>query len=528
MANPGGDVTTFFTTAGNVLELDSLLGKGGEGSVYLVKGNHDLAAKIYDLPHATRERQHKLICMVANPPVDPCRRLHHVSIAWPSEIIYQDKNRQSIAGFLMAALPRAKTVADVFHVPTRRMEMPGFTWEYLLCAARNLASSLQALHDKGYVVGDLNESNALIFPSAVISIIDTDSFQVRSNTDCFRCEVGRPAYTAPECQGKDFSTFDRLPVQDCFALAVLVYQLLMEGRHPFAGVPVAVPDQPEVTGRIHDNWFREVIVSPKRRVTPPDKCPPFSLLPDLLQHLFIRSFVDGEYNPNIRPTAIEWMDALDAVMGTLATCSANPLHRYGGHLPACPWCERMSNYNLPDPFPVQRPKSALKKGRTAGGIQPTPQQAVPVGAGSPTTHRTTRKTTLPPAIPIIPGPSAIPGGVAPAIPSGISVAHGKPVPSSAIVPAGTHVASGSTIAAGASPPPVLKIPPSMPAPSAVPIPSGIGVPAAFQITAGISVPSGSHLPPDNALLLANRNFMVSQNENRLFGVALPANSGEDE
>lgn len=57
----------------------------------------------------------------------------------------------------------------------------------------------------------------------------------------FHCDVGVPLWTPPELQGRDFRGLTRTKNHDRFGLAVLMFQLLFMGRHPFAGVP----DRPE-------------------------------------------------------------------------------------------------------------------------------------------------------------------------------------------------------------------------------------------------------------------------------------------
>ena len=59
---------------------------------------------------------------------------------------------------------------------------------------------MRALHERGYVVGDVNESNILVNRGALVTLIDTDSFQVRSAEQVYRCRVGKPEYTPPELQ----------------------------------------------------------------------------------------------------------------------------------------------------------------------------------------------------------------------------------------------------------------------------------------------------------------------------------------
>ena len=88
------------------------------------------------------------------------------------------------------------------------------------------------------MVGDLNESNVLVTENARISLIDIDSFQVRiptaGNVVTYRSLVGKPEYTPPELQGVNFRSVDRSYEHDRFALGVLIFQLLMEGNHPFS------------------------------------------------------------------------------------------------------------------------------------------------------------------------------------------------------------------------------------------------------------------------------------------------------
>ena len=89
---------------------------------------------------------------------------------------------------------------------------------------------------------------------------------------------------------------------DLFALAVIVFQLLLGGWHPFAAT-----DDLDLVGRIRRGEFPHVAGSPDR---PPPEAPLFSALPVELQHLFIQAFVDGHWDPGARPTADVWYEAL--------------------------------------------------------------------------------------------------------------------------------------------------------------------------------------------------------------------------
>uniref|UniRef100_A0ACD5H2V0 Uncharacterized protein n=1 Tax=Desertifilum tharense IPPAS B-1220 TaxID=1781255 RepID=A0ACD5H2V0_9CYAN len=158
-------------------------------------------------------------------------------------------------------------------------------------------------------------------------------------------------------QVQSFATLDRAPEHDLFGLAVLIFQLLMEGTHPFAGVYKLPGDPPPMEKRIAEGYFP---YGRKRvPVTPMPVAPPFEILHPMLQELFIRCFEDGYLNPGVRPDARTWASALSNAEDSLVTCAKNDQHRYSSHLSRCPWCDRASALGDRDPFPSQE---AVKRG----------------------------------------------------------------------------------------------------------------------------------------------------------------------
>lgn len=159
-----------------VLEIGTPVGGGGEAFVYAVHGEPDVLAKAYK--HRTPEIGEKLQVMVANAPRNPTERLGHESYAWPKALICGPKE-STIIGFLM---PRVTGMRDVFafYNPMERLRTcPRFTYRYLLQTARNIAGLMHELHSKGYVVGDVNQKNIFVSDSALVTLIDNDSFQIR-------------------------------------------------------------------------------------------------------------------------------------------------------------------------------------------------------------------------------------------------------------------------------------------------------------------------------------------------------------
>ncbi|HUP85445.1 MAG TPA: hypothetical protein VM143_07240 [Acidimicrobiales bacterium] len=332
------------------------LGAGGEAEVYEVDGRPGLAFKKYRLPSS--ERAAKLRVMLASPPLD-AKAGGHVAIAWPEELVVD--GRGVVEGFLMPRIDLTATVPlfQVYNPASRHQIAPAFTWRYLLRTARNVAAIVDSLHRSGYVVGDINESNLLVNRRALAVLVDCDSMQVRDPATgaVHRGGVGKPEFTAPELQGIDLATVDRTVASDDFAVAVLVFQLLLEGVHPFAGVWRGRGEPPDIPARMRAGSF------PYRRgarVAPPPHALTLDVLPPELRKLAWRAFTTGVRRPSGRPTSAEWVAALERADGSLQTCGRSPHHVFGAHLRRCPWCTRL-DAGLPDPFPGPSGRSSLER-----------------------------------------------------------------------------------------------------------------------------------------------------------------------
>ena len=198
--------------------LKSPIGSGGEANIYTVQINSELVAKVYHQPHGDYAR--KLAFMVANPPVDPLAKEGRVSIAWATELV---TDLGLVVGFLMPKLDtsKAKPIFQYYNPSERRKESPTFSYVSLMRTARNLARAVRSVHSRGYVIGDVNESNVLVAEDAIVTLVDTDSFQVNDGTTVYRCTVGKPEYTPPELQGVSFRDVDRSVEHDCDLLCLV-------------------------------------------------------------------------------------------------------------------------------------------------------------------------------------------------------------------------------------------------------------------------------------------------------------------
>jgi hypothetical protein len=333
------------------------LGRGGEAAIFPVIGEAGLIAKIY---HRSREEYaDKIARMLAAPPNDPMAKSGHASIAWPIDRLFAPGEDGRFVGYLMPRIDRARLIYEYYNPRSRQQICPLFHYGYLLRTARNLAAAVRALHEGGYLIGDVNESNILVTSQALVSLVDTDSFQVPAEEGMFRCRVGKPEYTPPELMGARFAEIDRGPEHDAFGLAVLIFQLLMQGTHPFAGVFTREGEADSIPRRILNGYW-PYVVSRQVPLQPSPHAPPFEALPPLVQELMRRAFDEGHSDPQARPRAAEWQRALNESEKTLTTCGVNPQHLHVKGLDTCPWCALTKAHGR-DPFPSPE---QLRTGKT--------------------------------------------------------------------------------------------------------------------------------------------------------------------
>lgn len=372
--------------------LGASVGHGGEATVYRVEKQPGWLAKIYE-PEPRPNYPGKLAWMVSHPPENPTSKLEHASLAWPEALLFDSQRR--LIGYQMPHIQRAVPLLEVFN-PRRRAEiLPQFDRRYLLRTAHNLAAALAALHRSGYVAGDLNESNVLVTPTALVTLIDTDSFQVREEAGgkkiVYPCPVGKPEYTPPELQGKALGEIIRLPDHDSFGLAVLIFQLLMNGSHPFRAQWLAAGDPPPLEVRIANGAY-PYVESPAYPVRPPKNAAPIDTLHPWLVELFRRCFVDGHLDPRWRPGPDLWARALAKAEQSMICCAQG--HFYSSHLRECPYCSQMSK------FPASSRPANTTRARKRWAAPPFPAPApsrpgpAPAGtagaAASPSGSRATR------------------------------------------------------------------------------------------------------------------------------------------
>ena len=340
------ETLNLFDAEGKLISLAHEIGRGGEATVYATR-TASQAVKIYHKPSEAKALKLKL--MISHPPIDPIAKTvvndTHISIAWPTGLVQSETG--DVVGFMMPLINTTKAIPlhQLYNPKVRRQRAPGITWQYLLRIARNLSAVVTALHDKGYVIGDLNESNVLVTDRALVTLVDCDSIQVQNGRVMYRCMVGKGEYTPPELQGKVFEKINRSKHHDAFALSVLLFLLLMEGVHPFSGVYVPAGEPPGLLENIRSK--RSPYLKSKD-LKPMPISPSFGALPITLQQCFKRAL---GARPCWRPSAGAWLRELENLEQNLVTCSENSFHLYSDHLNVCPWCKRSELLGL-EAFPA--------------------------------------------------------------------------------------------------------------------------------------------------------------------------------
>jgi Protein kinase domain len=345
---------TCWTGDGRPLALGDELGRGGEGAVYKIQGDSRLAVKLFDPRRRSHELWQKIEVMARTAPAGWMGQADHPNLAWVQDVVYLDPGRSDFGGFAMPRLAADSfQEAHIIFDPADRVNRFGgeLTWEHLLGAAENLASVVEAVHQKGHRVGDLRESNVMVGKDTRLTLIDCDSFEIYDEDTGrrFYTRVGTPDYLPPELQQVDFAArgVERYHA-DLFALAVLIFKFLMEGAHPFQGQGgplqhASTPQQKIMLGIFPYEANAD-------GVTPPPHAPPLRILPPEVARLTRRCFVAGHRHPTERPSAATWHTALAAALQEVKACEENSNHRFGGHLRACPWCDVRRRTGR-DPFP---------------------------------------------------------------------------------------------------------------------------------------------------------------------------------
>ncbi len=316
---------TYYDSKNQLYVLAERIGSGGEGTVFSCPNDDKTVAKIYHEP-ITDEKAGKLRWMADN----KNGQLLKVA-AWIIDTLHDAPGGKTV-GFLMPNV-RAKEIHELYSLKSRRIYFPEATWQFLIHAAANLARAFYNLHNHDHIMGDVNHGNCVVLADATVKLIDCDSYSIKLENRRYPCEVGVATHLAPELQGVNLRAAERLKKHDNFGLAVIIFQLLFLGRHPFAGNYTGGEDK-SLEDSIRELRFAYGADAHRRNVKRPPGTLSLAAVSPRLAEMFERAFLTEN-----RPEPREWIEALEDLSNNLKSCSLHPGHHYYKELQSCPWCE---------------------------------------------------------------------------------------------------------------------------------------------------------------------------------------------
>lgn len=207
-------------TLGEIV-LEKSISSGGEGTIYEVKNNKDFVCKIYHQDKLTLLRKQKIELMLS-------KQITFNGICWPVDTVSNSSG--DFVGYIMPRAHGKPMQTCMFIKPILLKNFPNWKRSNLTKIALAFLEKMSFLHSMNIIVGDINPLNILVDESGEIWFVDTDSYQIEN----FPCPVGTVNFTAPEIQGKDYATFMRTKEHELFAVATMLFMILLPGKPPYS------------------------------------------------------------------------------------------------------------------------------------------------------------------------------------------------------------------------------------------------------------------------------------------------------
>lgn len=363
-------------TSGTRYELGALLGHGGQGAVFAVRGR-PLAVKILDATTASaRLRTQESVARV--------KRMHleGLTVARPLRAL-----APPFVGYVMELMTDMEPLTRLANVPEDRssnlapwyLETGGLRRRLRLLA--RTAEILAEMHGRGLSYGDASPNNIFVSedPNAQeVWLIDCDNV----DSGVRRRAVYTPGYAAPELlrsRGSDSLT-------DAWSFATIAFQTLC-ALHPFVGDDVH-DGEPECEAKAFEGllpWVDDPSGEneasrglPREMVMTPD-------LRELAEDCFGRGRTERQQRPGVASWAEKLYRAADQVLICTACGSTFYLN-----CRICPWCDAprpsfaIASVYLRDPELTDRQRNPFNLVCREAG-RPRPVHRVAIQAGQPLT-----------------------------------------------------------------------------------------------------------------------------------------------
>ena len=210
------------------ITLTKKIAEGGEGAVFLTSLS-GYVAKIYKREKITEDRKNKLKLMIS-------KSIRCAGVCFPEAIILNE--RDEFVGYLMPKATGEELGVSVFQPKLFLTKFPGWTRKDTIQLSLTILEKIKYLNDRNVILGDINPANILVVSPVEVYFVDCDSYQVEG----YPCPVGTANFTPPEAQGKDYKTFLRTQEMENFAIATLMFMIMLPGKPPYSGVGGESPE----------------------------------------------------------------------------------------------------------------------------------------------------------------------------------------------------------------------------------------------------------------------------------------------
>ena len=324
------------------------LGRGATATIYSIRHNDKTwAAKIYH--EGRKPNSAKVLAMLASPPSSTqveIESLTYPRFAWPIAQLNDSTGAQ--IGYLMPLVDvRDSYTLDHYYdrVLFQKLNRPEeAALSYKLEIAQNLSTLIAELHKHRHYFIDFKPQNIRVFRrNHVVTLLDCDGFSIFGNGRRYPAELLSTDYIAPEAQRRNSLAELLAEPQDRYALAVILFQLLNSGTHPFQGIlttediKLNTNDEKAAAGLYPHGVVTDDRIKPRPQST-------HHLWLDETRALFDQAFTTG--SPTARPSARVWADHFEELLKTKALRRCEKFPKDFEHMrfkeKECPTCYLIS------------------------------------------------------------------------------------------------------------------------------------------------------------------------------------------
>ncbi len=289
---------------------------GGAGEVYRATSDSGDQYCVKILTKPKDDVFDKLRYMVSQPPGIISRGWG--KLCWPIDLVFKPRVAEPVGYVMALAFDDSLELSNLTNLRWPGGERPELAVKVdrkspqslsnRLKISCNIAAAIEHIHAMGYVFVDLKPQNVLISPKGEVSVVDLDSLQIKVGPLVYRGPLGSPEYMPSESYQMDFGVGPAVEQSwDCFALAVIIYEILL-GIHPYTGaLKPSAPDCPTIADSIRFRMYVHGVNRSQFQVIPPPHDGVAKLPPEII-NLFSDAFESPR--PAGRPTATAWVQAL--------------------------------------------------------------------------------------------------------------------------------------------------------------------------------------------------------------------------